>query len=300
MTTPTETPAVPAVPVVEVPAGDPFADAFAALNGPTPEVVPVVEVIEPEVLEGTPAIVAVEPVIAPVVAETPPSVPAVVTPAVDESAARIAALEAQIAAFKPAATPAPVAEVTPAAPTPVYSTDEQAVLDKYTKDWPDIAAGEALTRRAEYRELVGYVFAQVRAQLDPLMEFTQKQQGRSQYTDLVALVPDYDTVRDKTLAWVDTQPEYLKKAYQDVANGGTPADVADLIARFKKDTAYAATSVAAVVAPVAPAKPAAALPTAAAAALPNLRVVKSVRTEPTAVADPNNFDAAFAEFASAR
>lgn len=256
----------------------------------------------------------------PAPAAAAPAVPEAPAPANPEPVVNpeIAALQAEIAALKAAQTAAPA----PAAPTPepapaavpVYTDAEAAIIAKYKEDWPDIQAGEALVRRAEYRELVGYVFDQVRQQLAPVMEFTQSQSGRTQYSDLVALVPDYDAVRDKTLEWINAQPAYLKAAYQAVADTGTPADVADLINRFKKETGYvsptqsapaapaaAAPAAAAPAAKPATAKPAAALPAAAAAAAANLRVVKSGRTEPgTAAADPDDFDAAFAEFSKAK
>jgi len=315
-----------------------FSDAFAALQSPTgaapaaaapADVTDVMPKTEPAPAAAAPAAGDPSPAAAaaPAVVE---SAPAAAAPASTDTTATadpapvvdpaIAALQAEIAALK-AAQPAPAAaapspEPAPAAPPPVYTDAEAATIAKYKEDWPDIQAGEALVRRAEYRELVTYVFAQVRQELAPLQAFTQTQSGRTQYGDLVALVPDYDTVRDKTLEWIAAQPAYLKTAYQSVADNGTPSDVADLINRFKKETGYvaptqsapaasaapAATAPAAAVpaAKPAPAKSAAALPAAAAAAAANLRVVKSGRTEPgTAAADPDDFDAAFAEFSKA-
>ena len=239
-------------------------------------------------------------------ANSAPAPTAAPTPAPESD--RLATLEAEIAALRAAAakpaevapTPAPAAPAP--APAPVYSAEEQTKLAKYQEDWPDIHAGEALVRRAEYRELVGYIFEQVQQQLAPLATLAQSQQSRTQYQDLIELVPDYDEVRDKTLAWVDQQPAYLKKAYQDVANSGSASDVADLINRFKKETGYAQAAAPAPApaaqAPAAPPKvaPNASLPPAAKAAAASLRVVKSGRTEPTASADPNDFDSAFAEF----
>lgn len=215
----------------------------------------------------------------------------------------MAQLEAELAALKTAKEAPPPAPAAPApAEQPVYTADEQAIIDKYRTDWPDIAQGEALARRAEYRQLVSYVFDQVRQQIEPIQQFATRQQGRTQYDDIVELVPDYDDVRDKVLEWVETQPEYLKAAFKKVAAEGTPADVADLITRYKKETGQAEPAAAApAAAPAAPAAPAAApaaaaLPPAAAAAAKSLRVVKSGRSEPTPGSDPNDFDGAFAAF----
>lgn len=288
--TPATTPTTPEV--------DDFADAFASLTTPaeTPAVVAVPET--PVVVAETPAAVAETPA---AVAETSAAI-AEVQSSVPDTNTEIAALKAQLAALQ---NPAPVAPAAPApaAPAPIYTAEEQAQLTEYQASWPDVHAGEALIRRAEYRELVGYIFDQVRAQIDPALSFVQRQQGRTQYGDLIELVPDYDEVRDKTLAWVDTQPEYLKKAYKEVANAGSASDVADLINRFKKETNYASAAVPAAApaaAPVAVAAPVKALPAAAAAAVASLKVVKSSRSEASTPVDSNNYDAAFAEFSQAK
>ncbi len=298
---------------------DEFADAFAEFQSPA---IPAPKVDDENIIDVDAKVVADPPAAAaatPAPAGDPPVVDpaaapaaAVVPPVVDDNGGaavpdrttaletQIAELKAQLTGLKPAeAAPPPVAAPAPAAP--VYTADEQATLTKYETDWPDIAAGEALKRRAEYREIVSYVFDQVNKSVAPALEFFQRQSGRTQYQDLVELVPDYDDVRDKTLAWIDTQPAMIKKAYHDVANNGTPADVAHLIDQFKKTTGYVSPAVATPAAAAAPVVPAAkALPPAAAAAVAALRVVKSGRSEPVQTADPDDFDSAFAEFSKVK
>lgn len=293
---------------------DDFASAFAEFQEPVAAAAPVVDdnvidvdatVVADPVVVADPA-VPVVPVVDGGVAADPvvadPAAPVVpVVAAADPVAERIAALESQLAALKnPEPAPAVAA---PVVATPVYTTDEQATLDKYGKDWPDIRAGEALVRKAEYRDLVSYIFDQVHQRLAPLEAVTQTTSTRTQYQDIVGLVPDYDVVRDRTLAWVDTQPEYLKKAYQEVANSGSATDVADLITRFKKETGYVQPAATVPVTPAAATPVAAtnaALPVAAAAAVQSLRVVKSSRSEPAQGIDANDFDSAFAEFSKAK
>ena len=208
---------------------------------------------------------------------------------------------AQAAAARESARATPVTEL------PLYSADEEALLAKYQEDWPDVSKAEALMRRAEYKDLVGYIFQQVRAELAPLQDFVETQAPRTQYSEITKLVPDYDDVRDKTLAWVENQPDYLKSAYKRVTNEGSPEEVADLINRFKKDTGYAAPAAPAVPAapaavaptPAAPAKPAApALPAAAAKAAAKLAVVKTGRTEQESGTSDDDFDGAFAQYAA--
>ena len=202
---------------------------------------------------------------------------------------RIAAMQEQIAALQP--------KEAPAAPVEIYTPDEKAALAKYTEDWPDIAKAEALARRAEYRELVAYVFQQVESKYAPALDYVKNRGEHDQYSDLIALVPDYDAVRDKTLAWVDTQPTWLKSAYTKVTSEGTPEEVAGLIALYKKENGIAQVAAAPVI-PAAPATPAApAIAPAAKAAAAKLTVVKTGRSE-AGTATEDTFDSAFAAYAA--
>ena len=233
---------------------------------------------------------AVEPAAAePAAVEPAAAEPAAVEPAVTVEDPRIAAMQEQIAALQP--------KEAPAAPVEIYTPDEKAALAKYTEDWPDIAKAEALARRAEYRELVAYVFQQVESKYAPALDYVQNRGEHDQYSDIKALVPDYDAVRDKTLAWVDTQPTWLKSAYTKVASEGTPEEVAGLIALYKKETGVAQVA-AALVIPAAPAAPAApAIAPAAKAAAAKLTVVKTGRSE-AGTATEDTFDSAFAAYAA--
>ena len=274
-----------------------FDNAFASLTAPQPKNAAVDPVDPP----ADPAPVdPVDPPADPAPADPvdPPADPAPADP-IDTSAelrAELAALKEQLAALE---RPAPALEPAPA-PVPVYDETESAAIKKYQEEWPDIAAGEALIRRAEYQQLVAYVFDQVRKVYDPALEYMGTASTESQYSKIKAQVSDYDEVRDKTLAWIDTQPEYLKNAYTQVANEGSANDVVDLINRFKKETGYNAPintpSTAPAAAPVAKSAPAA-LPEAAKKAAASLKVVTSARSEQSASPDPNDFDSAFEEFA---
>lgn len=310
----------------DTPPVDDFADAFASLQAAEN---PVAKVETPVPAPATPATPVAE---TPAPAGDPPAPadpaapadpdapveaakPAPAAPAEPDLAAQLAAVRAELAEARkapvaPVETPKPAPAVETPAPPPIYTTDEQATLTKYQEDWPDVVKGEALTRRAEYQGLINHVFESLRPTIEALQESAQRNSSRTQYSDLVALVPDYQQVRDPTLAWIETQPGFLKAAYKEVAANGSAEDVAHLIDRFKKETNY--------VAPVATDPPAAtdtpaattpagvrtvpaaraALPAAAAAAATSLKVVKSSRTEPVTAPDPNDFDAAFAEFSS--
>lgn len=231
-----------------------------------------------------------------------------------EANARLAAAPAPAAA--PAAAPTPAPAPAPAAEMPLYTAEETTALTAYRTEWKDVAAGEALARRAEYRQLVNFIHEQYRPIVEQVEALTVAQgtlSSRSQYTQLKDLVSDYDAVRDPALAWVDKQPPALKAAYQEVANNGKPEDIAALIDTFKKTTGWTAPAAAAPAASApaagmaaAPARapaaapaaapvaaPAAALSAEAQAAVAALKPVSTARTEATAGTDPNDFDGAF-------
>lgn len=222
---------------------------------------------------------------------------------------------AQIAELKAARAPAPAAEPVqaPAAPAPaptappLYSADEQAVLTKYQTEWPDVAAGEALIRRKEYGDLVAHIYGQIGPVLDELRAQVAPAASHTTYTQLTDLVEDYDAIRDPCLAWVDAQPAALKAAYQGIADGGTPQEVAAMIEVFRKSTGWKAPVAAAPAAGAPAPAPAAATPAApapapvdptVAAAAAALKPVSTARAAAaTGGADPNDFEGAFKEAA---
>jgi hypothetical protein len=231
---------------------------------------------------------------------------AAAAPAKPDWEADINALKAQLTVERNAREMAQAEQAVQAAketstPVPTYTADEQGIIAKYQEDWPDVAKAESLVRRKEYQELVGYIFQQVESRYAPVLEYMEKQAPRTQYSAIVDMVPDYDTVRDKALAWVDTQPDYMKEAYQRVTSEGTPEQVADLIDRFKKDTGYVAQAAAAPTTPAPPAvaiKPvAAALPAAAQKAVAKLAVVKTGRSDQTEGVGEEDFEGSFAQYA---
>jgi hypothetical protein len=221
----------------------------------------------------------------PVEEPAPEPEPALQQPSSDDILARFAQIVRE--------QPAPQQPVQPQAQqpqqAPLFTPEEIKELEAYEKDWPDVAKAEALRRRAEYSQLISYVFQQVSQRLAPLEQQTAGVSTRSHLNDLYTLIPDYDQVRDPVLQWVDQQPAYIRNAYMQVAQQGTPAEVADLVGRYKQ-----ANGVQASAAPAAPAAPAPQVRKAAAALAP----VKSARSNVVETA-PEDFDSAFAAFAKA-
>jgi len=175
---------------------------------------------------------------------------------------------------------------------PLYNEEETKFLTEYEKDWPDVSKAEALRRRGEYQQLVGFVFQQVAKELKPLMDTVNILATRTHLTELQSTVGDYDSVRDKVVDWVGTQPKYLQDAYERVIKEGTVEEVADLIDRYKRETG-------AVGKPEAPVsrKKDTELPPAARQAAAALAPVGSKRSAVVTGIDPSDFGSAFEAFA---
>jgi hypothetical protein len=150
-----------------------------------------------------------------------------------------------------------------------------------------VAKAEAVKRREEYKQLLGYTFTELNKKLEPLLEQVRALSTRTQLQDLTTNVPDYnDNLREQVISWVDKQPSYLQTAYKQVIEQGTADEVVDLINRYKADTGSRQTN-------TAPAKKKTELPTATKQAAAALAPVSSKRSGATNVIDPSDFDSAF-------
>ncbi len=271
-----------------------FTAAFAQFGAAEPAETVAEKPAEPE----TPVVEAETP--AEPVAETTetgtepetPAEPEAAAPTDEDLLARLAALVKQTPAKKdePAAEVEPASAVEPEPEPDIYTADEKALLDEYEKDWPDVAKAEALRRRAEYRDLVNHVFREVAKELGPISQTLRTLAERTHLSDLHEKVEDYDDVRDKVIDWVNNQPTYLQNAYKHVIQQGTPDEIADLVTRYKNETA-----------PTQPAattpKTEAELPATTKQAVAALAPVSSKRSTIVQADDPNDFEGAFAAFA---
>lgn len=141
------------------------------------------------------------------------------------------------------AEPAKAAASDPATPAPAiapFSAEEQAVVDNFRKEWPDVDAAQMLIRSREYQGLVKHIFDQIRPHLEAVQGRTAEMAQQTHVQQLQAAVPDYAEVAPKVLEWIGRQPDYLKAAYTHVAQQGAVADVVDLIGRYRAETGTAA------------------------------------------------------------
>ena len=187
---------------------------------------------------------------------------------------------------------APAAEVeveAEAAPTSVYNDEEREFLSNYEKEWPEVHRAEALRRKAEYHDLLQYVFTEIAQKFNPIAQTVENLAVRAQLGDIKSGANDYEEIRDDVVAWVDTQPDYLQSAYKAVMKSGTAEEVIDLIDRFRKETGR-------VQAPAAPEKKAEPSDEAKKAAR-SMAPVSSKRSTVPQGDDPNDYEGAFKRFA---
>ncbi len=226
----------------------------------------------------------------------------------DDILARLAGLinKAPEAPAAPAAAQ-PAAAPEPAAPQ-LYTQDELTTLSEYEKNWPDVAKAEELKRRAEYHDIIKFVFENMTQYVGPIAEQVRAMGNTLHIGELKAAVPDYsENLEADVAAWVDTQPAYLQGAYKQVMQGGTSEEVADLIGRYRTATGSApaaqAPAAPAAGAPAASPVPAAApkteLSSAAKQAAESLAPVSGDRSVVPQGEDKGDYDTAFARHVTA-
>lgn len=261
-------------------------------SAPSPVVEPVAEPLAVEKLVPAPKTDA-EP--APVAKEAPSTEPE--KPAAnDQTEATLRRFtEAIEKVVKPAAPPPK--EAPPQKEPEIYTAQEQAFLAGYEEEWSAVSTGEALKRRAEYRQVVQYVFDQILTQLRPMMATLGELSERAHLGDLEEVVEDYDDIRDKIVEWAAKQPTYLKVAYEHVIKHGEAEEVQDLINRWRVETDKVAAPVSAA-APRPTTTSANELTAGAKKAVARLAPVIGKRTGVQAGLDPNDFDNAFDTFAN--
>ena len=277
-----------------------FEDAFAQLALLEEGKEPPKEEEKPSVDEAQPADKIEESASAeeaPPADETPAEQPKTAEPAPpakDESTDEVLQRLAKLVKETPQ-EPEPQPATQQSEPPPLYSREDQEFLQNYEKEWPDVARAESLRRKAEYRELVTYVFNEVAKNITPIVETVQALSQRTHLSDLHSVVEDYDTVRDQVIDWVGKQPAYLQVAYNHVIQNGTAEEVADLIGRYKREAAPASPSTGNAPAPAK--KTDTELPSATKQAAAALAPVSSKRSA-VPQGEPSTFEDAFEAFAS--
>jgi hypothetical protein len=209
---------------------------------------------------------------------------------------------------KPVETPAPVEPVAKAEGTdtppadekpkesPWYTpTDEEkAVVESYEKEWGDIFKAQSVVTKAATYNTAKYIFEQIHKSYDPIMQrfalLSDAMETELTLNQLRAAHPDYDAVVDKVEAWVKTLPAAHRRGAEQVILEGTPDEVIDLVADYKKANPVKKTE-----APAAPASEPRQITEAAKKAADKLKPTDSKRTVATTTPDPGDYDSAWAE-----
>lgn len=193
----------------------------------------------------------------------------------------------------------PVAEAPPAPveyePEPLYTPEEQKLLDAHEEEWGEMSRAEALKRRAEYKGIMTHIFNEVRGVIDPLKDMVDGLASRSHVSEIRDAVGGYtDEEVDAINVWASSaeHPKYLQKAMKNVIEAGTATEVADLVSSYRKATGK-------VKAPVpSPKGGDTELSDAAKQAAVGLAPVSSKRSVITTSEDPSDFDGAWKRFST--
>ena len=252
---------------------DLFSAAFdEAVGGLAENTSPADETPEtPEEVDETPA----EEEAAPAEEEKPEPTPVAPAPQVDVKALVSEIVEATKPAAAPAEKPAPEA--------PALSKEEIEAEEQFKKDWPEHAAREDRLKRE--LEALKTTFTEtleaIQGQISPLAQTVQMTAQERHLQTITTAHPDALDIVPKVEEWIGTQPKIYQGEMKRIIDGGTAAEVVELLSLYKGATAP----------PEQPAK--AKTDPAKEARLKRMESPTTARTAVTAEADPDDFDSAF-------
>ena len=252
---------------------DLFSAAFdEAVGGLAENTSPADETPEtPEEVDETPA----EEEAAPAEEEKPEPTPVAPAPQVDVKALVSEIVEATKPQVAPAEKPAPEA--------PALSKEEVEAEEQFKKDWPEHAAREDRLKRE--LEALKNSFAEtlesIQGQINPLAQTVQMTAQERHLQTITTAHPDALDIVPKVEEWIGTQPKIYQGEMKRIIEGGTAAEVVELLNLYKGATAPPEQ--------LAKAKP----DPAKEARLKRMESPTTARTAVTAEADPDDFDSAF-------
>ena len=252
---------------------DLFSAAFdEAVGGLAENTSPADEMPEtPEEVDETPA----EEEAAPAEEEKPEPTPVAPAPQVDVKALVSEIVEATKPQAAPAEKPAPEA--------PALSKEEIEAEEQFKKDWPEHAAREERLKRE--LEALKNTFTEtleaIQGQISPLAQTVQMTAQERHLQIITTAHPDALDIVPKVEEWIGTQPKIYQGEMKRIIEGGSAAEVVELLNLYKGATAP----------PEQPAK--AKTDPAKEARLKRMESPTTARTAVTAEADPDDFDSAF-------
>ena len=207
--------------------------------------------------------------------EPDPGLVSAPAPQVDVRALVSEVVEATKPQVAPAEKPAPEA--------PALSKEEIEAEEQFKKDWPEHAAREERLKRE--LEALKTTFAEtleaLQGQIGPLAQTVQMTAQERHLQTITTAHPDALDIVPKVEEWIGTQPKIYQGEMKRIIEGGTAAEVVELLSLYKGATAP----------PEQPAK--AKTDPAKEARLKRMESPATARTSVTAEADPDDFDSAF-------
>ena len=207
--------------------------------------------------------------------EKPEPTPVAPAPQVDVKALVSEIVEATKPAAAPAEKPAPEA--------PALSKEEVEAEEQFKKDWPEHAAREERLKRE--LEALKNTFTEtleaIQGQISPLAQTVQMTAQERHLQIITTAHPDALDIVPKVEEWIGTQPKIYQGEMKRIIEGGSAAEVVELLNLYKGATAP----------PEQPAK--AKTDPAKEARLKRMESPTTARTAVTAEADPDDFDSAF-------
>lgn len=175
---------------------------------------------------------------------------------------------------------------------------QKAAVELLNSEWSEVAgpvqALIAANVQAALANQKREILTQVQQQMAPIQQATVKSQEAMHWGSIAAAHPDYQTVANALPAWIESQPFKVAQKYMHAYQGGSTAEVVELITAYKQAIgstgaapAHPASSAVQATPRVAPVSKAA---LAATAAPP-----KAQRSTVTTSRDPGDFESAFAE-----
>ena len=114
--------------------------------------------------------------------------------------------------------------------------DKKAVVQKYKEEWGEVHEAEEVIRNAQLQLVQDKLYSDLRSALAPVFETTQKLQVNAHLDSIRQAHPDLDTIKPELNEWINQQPEFVRPAYQQVAQKGSAAQVVELVNQFKQST----------------------------------------------------------------
>ena len=184
-------------------------------------------------------------------------------------------------ATRPQAVPAEV----PVPEVPAPSQEEIDAEEQFKKDWPEHAAREERLKRE--LEALKNSFAEtlesIQGQINPLAQTVQMSAQERHLQTITTAHPDALDIVPKVEEWIGTQPKIYQGEMKRIIEGGSAAEVVELLSLYKGATTP----------PEQPAKTVTTPDPAKEARLKRMESPATARTSVTAEADPDDFDSAF-------